>query len=447
MSNIILQSAENSSLLQTLNQSASKKIPSIYSTKEIYAPSATTWYSNLQPQTASYNAGGVCNWILPKYGFLQQILLSYTKTVSYTQGVGNDSNAEIPYGDIFNVIDRIEFLSSSRVISTLYAEDLMAQFSDLASDQLEPIYNTALKNHIGSNGGGGVSNTGPITYVVPIVFGFNRDINTVQNLSFNEPTSLRVVWRGAGDSIVSTRGAAPITVAGLGTVGRVISNANIMLRYKLYSEADNAELLTQNYNEPQLNQLTSRFMRENPFQDVVMANLAASPAHTARIVLRNVDVIKAFYIMVRAETNITDTTTTSPNDLVNITSITLTASGQELCSLNFAQNYYSRLTENGHAIQGNTTGTITTAQSNGSTIFTRPMSLAGVYKIQTGLWENAGGGAWSNGWSARELNNLLLEVTFDKPLNRICTCFVEQETATILSTSSNTGRVVNSLVN
>lgn len=445
MSNIILQSAENSSLLQTLNQSASKVIPSIYSTKEIYAPSATTWYSNLEPQTASYNAGGVCNWILPKYGFLQQILLSYTKTANYAVGVPGTANAEIPYGDIFNVIDRIEFLSSSRVISTLYAEDLMAQFSDLANDQLEPIYNTALKNVIGPVGAGGVSNVST-TYVVPIVFGFNRDINTVQNLSFNEPTSLRVVWRGEGGSIVSTQGSSPVIVAGLSPT-RTISNANIMLRYKLYSEADNAELLTQNYNEPQLNQLTSRFMRENPFQDAVMAAAAAAPGHTARIVLRNVDVIKAFYIMVRAETDITDVNDTSPNDLVNITSITLTASGQELCSLNFAQNYYSRLTENGHAIQGNVSGTVTTPVSGGTTIFTRPMSLAGVFKVQTGLWENAGGGAWSNGWSARELNNLLLEVVFDKPVNRICTCYVEQETATILSTSSNTGRVVNSLVN
>jgi hypothetical protein len=78
MSNIILSSNENSALLQTLNQSESKVIPSIYSTKEIYAPSSTSWYT-ITPKTGSATDGQSESWDLPKYGILQSIVLSYTK--------------------------------------------------------------------------------------------------------------------------------------------------------------------------------------------------------------------------------------------------------------------------------------------------------------------------------------------------------------------------------
>jgi len=56
MANIQLNSNENSALLQSLNQSESKVIPSIYSTKEIYAPSATSWYT-ITPTSGSSTDG------------------------------------------------------------------------------------------------------------------------------------------------------------------------------------------------------------------------------------------------------------------------------------------------------------------------------------------------------------------------------------------------------
>ena len=73
MSNIILSSNENSALLQTLNQSDSKVIPAIYSTKEVYAPSATSLYT-ITSKTGSVADGQSESWDLPKYGILQQIV-------------------------------------------------------------------------------------------------------------------------------------------------------------------------------------------------------------------------------------------------------------------------------------------------------------------------------------------------------------------------------------
>ena len=74
MSNIILSSNENSALLQTLNQSESKVIPSIYSTKEIYAPSSTSWYT-ITPKTGSQPMDN------PKVGTFQN--MEYFKVLFY----------------------------------------------------------------------------------------------------------------------------------------------------------------------------------------------------------------------------------------------------------------------------------------------------------------------------------------------------------------------------
>jgi hypothetical protein len=52
MASIILQSAENSSLISTIQNSDSKVNPSIYNTKEIYPNSSSTWI-NIDPQSMS----------------------------------------------------------------------------------------------------------------------------------------------------------------------------------------------------------------------------------------------------------------------------------------------------------------------------------------------------------------------------------------------------------
>jgi hypothetical protein len=145
MSNIILSSNNNSALIQSLNESESRVIPSIYSTKEIYAPYSTNWYT-IDSSSGNTGDGQAVNFDLPKYGFLQQMLFSYTKNI-VNDGTGTADTAlhQTPKGDIFNVIDRVELLSSSRILLTKYSEDLIAEFSALSSDQLYAISATAMK--------------------------------------------------------------------------------------------------------------------------------------------------------------------------------------------------------------------------------------------------------------------------------------------------------------
>lgn len=422
MANIQLNSNENSALLQSLNQSESKVIDSIYSTKEIYAPSATSWYT-ITPTSGSSTDGQALSWDLPKYGILQQMIFSYDKNVTKT---GSTTSAFIQPGDIFNVIDRVEFLSSSRILFTMYSEDLIAQFANLSTDQLCTINSTALK---GTDQSGNATITE--TFTVPIVFPMFYDVNTCANLQFNEPTSLRIVFRNT-----KLFGGNPNT----GTLSSTgVSNSKLMLRYKMYSEADNAQLLASNYESEQLNQLIGKMYKENP---VSHTTTSAAEAYKFTMELKNVDVVEAFNFIVREEaksgTGAGAADGASYNALQPIKSVTLLASGQELCKLDADQLKYMRLTHNGFPTNNLSYGTETFD----------PIKLTNAVKVQWGLWSNAGGGPWTNGVSMREMNNVVAEVecVLAKTATKY-TCYCQEVTSCIVSTSSNVGRVAVALSN
>jgi hypothetical protein len=67
------------------------------------------------------------------------MVFSYDKTVTFTADAA--FSAKIPKGDFFNLIDRVEFLSSSRILCTLYAEDIVAQLKDLSTDEYSTVSN------------------------------------------------------------------------------------------------------------------------------------------------------------------------------------------------------------------------------------------------------------------------------------------------------------------
>lgn len=419
MSNIILSSAENSSLLQTLNQSESKVITSIYSTKEIYAPSSTSWYT-ITAKTGSATDGQSESWDLPKYGILQQLIFSYTKSVAFTADA--TATAAIPAGDFFNLIDRIEYLSSSRILCTLYAEDIMAQLKDLGTDEYSTVSNFLGASDTTGAGAGG--KTATFTGTIPIVFPFLQNKNTCPNLSFSEPCQLRVVYRNIG----GLRKVATGTITNQATT----VTTSLMLRYKMYSEADNAQLLASNYDSEQLNLLTERNYRENPVSFTAGGNTEID--HKFSMELKNVDVAQNFYFMVRGPSG--EDEGEDQNQLKVIKRVRLTASGQELCDLNQQQLLYMKLSESGWPV--NSSYLASSMQD--------PVKANNVAKIQTGLW-TWDKDVWTNGWSMREMNNIVAEVYCDVDANKKFTCYCQELTSCILSQSSNTGRNAISLSN
>ncbi len=423
MSNIILSSNENSALLQTLNQSESKVIPSIYSTKEIYAPSATSWYT-IDAKTGTVADGQSESWDLPKYGILQQMVFSYDKTVTFT----SDANftAAIPSGDFFNLVDRVEFLSSSRILCTLYAEDILAQLKDLSTDEYSTVSNSLAASATTPSAPGAGAQSIDFKGTIPLVFPFLQSKDTCPNLAFSEPCQLRVVYRNiAGLTQVSATGATPTDITNTVTT-------KLMLRYKMYSEADNAQLLASNYEEEQLNMLTARNYRENPVSFTAGATKVVD--HKFTMELRNVDVAQNFYFMVRSPTGIAEGV--DQNKLVTIKRVRLMASGQELCDLTEDQLLYMKLSESGWPVNS----------SYLANQIADPVSANSVAKIQTGLW-TWDKDVWTNGWSMREMNNIVAEVYCDVPANKKLTCYCQELTSCILSASSNTGRNAISLAN
>lgn len=421
MSNIILSSAENSSLLQTLNQSESKVVPSIYSTKEIYAPSSTSWYT-ITPKTGSATSGQSESWDLPKYGILQQMVLSYDKNITFTQAA--DTQAAVPSGDFFNMVDRIEFLSSSRILCTLYSEDILAQLKDLTTDE----YST-VSNFLGATAPTGAA-AGATTLTksasIPIVFPFFQNKNTCPNLSFSEPCQLRIVYRDTL-GLRTVAGTAPTNISSAITT-------KLLLRYKMYSESDNAELLASNYQDESLNMLTARNYRENP---VSYTPTGAEANYKFTLELKNVDVVENFYIMVRPPSGLANGA--NQNQLHKIKRVRLSASGQEICDLTENQLLYMKITENGWPVNS----------SYLATAMNDPVLANNVAKVQTGLW-TYDKDVWTNGFSLREMNNVIVEVFVDfegTDANKKFTCYCQELTSCILSQSSNTGRNAISLSN
>jgi hypothetical protein len=495
MSQIILNSAENSALIQTLQQSDSKVIPSIYSTKEVYAPSATTWFNQTPTAGQTPAAGSSVTYDLNKYGIAEQMLFTFGLSGSFSIPTGLTGNHRLvaPAGYIYELIDRVDFLSSSRVISTIYAEDLRAQHTNMSMEALAPVVQTAIGPQFGTGVAAGSASSLSAEYCVPIMFGFMKDINTQPNLSFMEACQVRITFKRpnylflADDSgkilpptgLTTGANLGPVTAtptfsAGTGFTG---SLPVLQVRYKQYGEADTAQLLAENYNAEQLNMLTSRCFRENPKSFTLAATAAGTDfQQKVSIDLRNVDVVKAYYIFVTRDVTGQASTEVftgvagerSVQQCYEISSVKLTASGQEICTINRTQNLYSRLTENGHAFNAVAAG-VPLSNVKGTSI--DALNLQNVYKIQTGLWENDGGGAWSNGWSMREMTNMQIEVTMPLAVgggatgavtlypNRgrmetqaagsetKYTLHVVEDCSTILSTASNTGRTVNSLTN
>ena len=422
MSNVILSANSSSALLASLNESESKVNPNIYNLPMCYPNSSTQWY-NVEPNSGTAANGQSQTFQLAKYGILEQLIFSYEKTVNATtSGAGS---LVIDAGDmVTQVISRVEFLSSSKILSTLYSQDLVAILSDLDSDYLYGPSATALKLVTGAAVAGAAAATVKATFTLPLVFDFMTSGATNFNLAFQEPCSIRIVY----NTIEAVSGSAG-TIGNLTNVTASLDKVNLMIRYKTYDEQDTAEMLASNYEAESLNMLISRRFRENP-----QSFTSSGGDHTFKIELRNVDVIENYYFIVQENYAVTSGKQTSSNDCVEIKNIKLSASGQEICNLTTDQLIYMKLTDQGWPMTNSNTGSSTTL-----------IKLGNVGKVQTGIMTK--NHAWTNGFSQREMISCFAEVTCSLTSGKSYTCYVQEKTSAIVSVSSNVGRTQLSLVN
>ena len=428
MANVQNNSNANSSLVNTMLGSDSLMNPNVYTTSMINPPHALT-YSPMDPSNGSVVAdGSTTSFQINKYGIISQILFSYEKVVTRS----NAGAVDVGVNDIFAVIDKVELLSSSRVISTLTRYDLMAQFSSLPQDHFTPIDEGCVKGRVTTpTPTAGSSST--YKYTIPLVFGFMLKQNTQLNASFLEPLSIKVYYGKVGVNI-SPSSASPETCTA------VVNNPKLMVRYKNYQEEATAKILAENYSNPNLNMLLCRYYDENRSSLITVAPSATPEVRTLQVELKNTDCVEDFYfVLVRSALG---ASATVPGDYTDftpqpITSLKFSGSGQEFCNLDEAQLNYGRIGSYGfsHALS---------EVAGGS-------NLARIKTFQTGIYDEH---MVSNTMSLREINNPLVEVTFladngDASSTNAAqySLYVVEKCTSIYSVNSATGSLAISLSN
>ena len=402
MSNTILSSNANSSLINTLLGSESVKNPNIYSTEEITPPYAATW-QRCDPTTGNALAGRTQVFNVMKYGYLQQALLCWEK--EFTVAVaGGETKKLSPANDVIRCIDNIELMASGRVVSTLNGDDLYAQFSDLSEADSIPVRASALKERTVSVPAGGAALTKKTEkYCLPIVFPQFESVDTQLNCQFLEGISFRVKW-GKIDNFESDATAAAIPA----------NSMYMRFRYKAFPEEQVSEVLSANFDQPELAQLTSRWYTEAP---ISFSTGNAETTKDVTVELKNTDCVQDLfvlgYVAAPVEAYVPQ----------RITNIKLEASGQTIFEMSEEELLYSRLGEHGWSC----------SQSVEASGF-----ASRVAKIQNGLY------TWhklSNTMSLRELNAPKVVVSFaDLTPSTTYVCRVSEKCSAIFSTTSATGR-------
>lgn len=427
MSSVINNSNLNSAMVNTLNASQSLMNPQIYNTQTIY-PAHAVVYAKNDPSNGNIPAkSNTTIFMLNKYGVISQILFTYKKQYTNNSGT-NPINVQAPQNDFFNVIEKVELLSSSRVVSTLTKVDFMAQFSNLPSNKLTVINKSLLQPNPADPeplaNGGAVSSL--FSFTCPLVFGFSQQINTELNASFLEPLSIRVTYGKDWDNSAGR-------TAGL-TGG--ILEPQLSVRYKSYQEPDNAKILAENFAQPTLNMLSTRFFDENRVS-VISQTATAQSDVTLEVELKNTECVNDFYVvLLRTDDGAPGASTTAASDVLDpapqkIKSLTFTGSGQEILNLTSEQIAYGRMDESGFSVGQDIVAT----------------DFANVLKFQTGVYSEK---VLSNTISLREINAPRIKVTFDIPsrtnLSRYY-CYVVEDCSAIYSITSATGALQTSLAN
>jgi len=394
MSSVINNSNSNSALISVLDNSDSLVNPNVYSIMPINPPHAMTYSPNQSTtggDTATSNT--VLNFQLNKYGIVSQVLFRGVYDLSTT--------APLAASGILSCIERIDLLSSSRVVSSLTKYDLLAQFSDLSQAE----YNAVQQACIGTRGTATAH-----SFAFPIVFGFMENIDTQLNCSFLETQTIRVTF-GTFESTAS------------------MSGIKMDVRYKNYDESQSSKILAENFDQPTLNMLSSRYYDETvkTYSAPAPVAPATSVSNSVIVDLKNTDCVNDFFVIVTDKTA-DDAVAGGQVVPVAISSVVLSGSGQTLVELDQYQLHYARLGKNGFSER----------VSAGE-------GLQNIAKIQMGCSSDYQ--MLTNTLSLREINNPQITVTFTTTTASDFEVRVVEKCSALYSISSATGRLALSLSN
>jgi hypothetical protein len=208
-----------------------------------------------------------------------------------------------------------------------------------------------------------------------------------------------------------------------------VKDCNLKVRYINMPESQVAKTISENYDAPELNILTSRFVDETP-ATLSVATQAQASTQTVTVQLKSTECVEDFYCMVYPQT--IDAAATL--GLEEIVSVEFKSSGQSICEFSAEELRHVNMYENGWAAEADYT-----VASSGN--------YERVVKIPLGYFTDD---KLSNMASLREMSNPEIVINFTAPANAAAVIYkavVCERCAALYAINSSSGRINLSLSN
>jgi hypothetical protein len=433
MSNVLINSNQNSALVATILESSNAiKNPFVYAEDNIIPPHSVQYLSVPPVNSSQLVMNGTLDYDLPKNGLIRRIYVdaSFTKTAT--------ADAQTVTGYLFN-FESIELLSSGRRICLLTSEG-MACIASAMPDYVRRAYERSF--HMGRSTTTTADDVNVDKVIFPIDMFFSEGDRYALNTSFTEPLRIRIKL-GNGNNNNANGAVKPPS----------ITKCDLQVEFRELPNNYTDALIEENYGDGMLTQLIKNYTYETPKSYLATAN--ASLFQTFSVDLKENGAVKSLYVCCYLPHDASaDVAKVRQSDsFIAIDNVKLTASGQTIMDVPAELLGRWGKTKDGYERCYSTSTTLTDV---GGVLGS---SLENIIKVDFGI----GGDNCSNVISFRELSNPKLEITL-KPAQittpylsqghglseiggKICTCQVVYEVQQLMTTQSATGRINLSLSN
>jgi len=287
MSNVILNSNQNSALVSTVRESDSAiKQFAIYSEDQIAPPHALQILQIEPVNTLDDYKSRTISWDLPKQGYLCRLTLEFM----YNYTAASTANDHMTPLGLLNCIDSIELLSSGRRIQEFSREVILAKMSDNPS-HIGKAYEEGIGMIKLPSGTAGAAH---IRCLLPLDMTFSSSLRHSINCDFVEPLRLRVRFTdGDIGRTWHTDGHYNTAFAAIS-----ISEAKLICEYRQLAASDADAVVQANFGSGQMTSLVSTFAKAVPVVSPIVLGTGAADESPIYVDLTENAAVENLYVMV-----------------------------------------------------------------------------------------------------------------------------------------------------
>ena len=300
MSNVILNSNQNSALVSTIRESDSAiKQFAIYSEDQIAPPHALQILQIEPVNTLDDYKSRTISWDLPKQGYLCRLTLEFM----YNYDAASAANDHMTPLGLLNCIDSIELLSSGRRIQEFSREVILAKMSDNPS-HIGKAYEEGIGMVTLPSGTAGAAH---IRCLLPLDMTFSSSLRHSINCDFVEPLRLRVrftdgdigrTWTPYVAANAGTGAAAPGGHYDDKFADTAITEAKLICEYRQLAASDADAVVQANFGSGQMTSLVSTFAKAVPVIGANNLQPAANAELPIYVDLTENAAVENLYVMV-----------------------------------------------------------------------------------------------------------------------------------------------------